>query len=375
MKQEWKQLYGPTPEHFRQHVRETVGKVLAPREIRLPRLAAVLAVAMVLLCSTAYAMASHLGLLDAMAGMKHLHLRNGADTMLVSGVSYTTQGENPYVEFSILEALSDGYKTWVQIKATPRNGVVLMTAEAKPWYNAAFDSQILPPDTSSPTFAEIARERGAELVMVNHTSMMTPNQYLEDGSIVITEDVDSAEVTEITIKTCLVPPDAYERDQFRHPRREFGDEVKLVFTVPVTNEQTVYAADMNLHIDPLQITMRRVSFIQTPIACYLRLEYTPGKAVLEHAVSCTYRRQYQQMLEDLEPTLTVQGVKNEYTHVLRRGNHLYELINAYPAMKEVPLDFDISLGRKLYTTKPDGSVELAEDITYASFPVHLELVE
>ena len=82
--EKWQRAYGDTPDSFRQRVAASLPKGQEARHVAFPRRAMVLAAALVLVLTTAYAADDRLGLLTGKAG-------TSGDSLTIGGVTFTVQ--------------------------------------------------------------------------------------------------------------------------------------------------------------------------------------------------------------------------------------------------------------------------------------------
>lgn len=379
MKQEWKQLYGPVPESFEYAVQKAVANAPVRRVRSVPKLAVVLTMIVVLMLGTAYAVTSYAGLLDSLKNAEWLVLRDGVEAMPTATPSVTVKGSNPYVEATILETLCDGYQTWVQVRFTPKGNVVLMPRTARPSQdmNARSEKKT---GLAGVTYAEKACAADAKLVMLSTASGFVPEVNLEDGSIIMvcTDAMRlNGDYNRLDFATWVVPEEMYDGAPWEPPYEDgFTDEVELYFHAPVSAQQAVYdSGELAVEIEPMHLTIRRVTFTETPLACYLHLEYDADKAAivpevdLENNVflgddSLLYR------LCNMYPILRYDGKEIDAWRTMSGGESILEgNTNVYYAeFDEIPLDFEIQLGANIYQ---DGW----QYEEYGSFPVHLEKLE
>jgi len=379
MKQDWKQLYGPVPESFEYAVQIAVAKAPACRRPSLPKLAVVLTVVLALMLGTAYAVTSYAGLLDSLRGAEWLTLRDGVDAMPTATPSVTIKGSNPYVEATILETLCDGYQTWAQVKFSPKGNVVLMPRTARPSedMNARSEKKT---GLAGVTYAEKARAADAKLVMLSAASGFVPEVHLDDGSIImVCTDAsllwDDYNVLEFT--TWVVPEEMYDGASWEPPYEDgFKDGVELYFHAPVSEQRAVYdSGELAVEIEPMHLTIRRVTLTETPLACYLRWAYDADEAAIVPAIDpesgtwigdpgLLYRRC------EMYPILRYDGKEVDVWRNMNGGESILEgNTNVYYSeFDEIPLDFEMQLGANIYQ---DGW----EYEEYGSFTVHLEKIE
>ncbi len=379
MKQDWKQLYGPVPENFEYAVRVAVADAPVRRVRSVPKLAVVLTLALVLMIGTAYAVTSYAGLLESLKGAEWLVLRDGVEAMPTATPRATVKGSNPYVEATILETLCDGYQTWAQVKFSPKGNVVLMPRTARPSQDMNNRSGTKTGQTGI-TYAEKAQATDAKLVMLSAASGFVPEVHLEDGSIImIYTDArllwDDYNMLDFT--TWVVPEEMYDGASWEPPYEDgFMDEVELYFHAPVSEQRTVYdSGELAVEIEPMHLTIRRVTLTETPLACYLRWAYDADEAAivpevdLENNVflgddSLLYR------LCEMYPILRYDGKEIDAWRTMSGGESILEgNTNVYYSeFDEIPLDFEMQLGANIYQ---DGW----QYEEYGTFPVHLEKLE
>ena len=379
MKQDWKQLYGSVPESFEYAVQKAVANAPASRRPRLPKLAVVLTVALVLMLGTAYAVTSYAGLLDSLRGAEWLALRDGVEAMPTATPCVTIKGSNPYVEATILETLSDGYQTWVQVKFSPKDNVVLMPRTARPEQdiNARSEKKT---GLAGVTYAEKARAADAKLVMLDVASDFVPEVHLDDGSIIMV--CTNARLLGdgynlLDFATWVVPEELYAGKTWEPPYENgFTDKVELQFYAPVATQRNVYdSGDLAVDIEPMKLTIRRVTLTETPLACYLHYAYDadqeaimpeldPESGMWNGDGELLYR------LCEMYPILHYDGKTIDAWRTMSGGESILEgNTNVYYSeFEEIPLDFVMQLGANVYL---DGW----QYEEYGCFTVHLEKIE
>lgn len=376
MKQDWKQLYGPVPESFEYAVQKAVADAPVRRVHSVPKLAVVLTVMLVLMIGTAYAVTNYAGLLDSLKDAEWLTLREGVEAMPTATPRATVKGSNPYVEATILETLCDGYQTWVQVKFTPKGNVVLMPRSVRPSQdiNARSEQRT---GKAGITYAEKAQNTGAKLVMLSVASGFVPEVYLDDGSIIMV-CTDAALLWEdynvLDFTTWVVPVEMYDSETWEPPYEDgFKDEVELYFHAPVSEQRAVYdSGEMAVEIAPMHLIVRRVTFTETPLACYLHLTYDADEDAIVPEVDLENNvflgdSSLLNLLGNMYPILRYDGKTVDAWRIYTDGESILEgnTYVYYSEIDELPMDFDIQLGAKI--TWEDWQYE-----KYGAFTVHLE---
>ena len=379
MKQEWKQLYGPVPESFECVVQRAAANVPVHRVHFVPKRVLALAVIAVLMLSTAYALTSYAGLLESLKGAEWLVLRDGVEAMPTATPRATVEGNNPYVEATILETLCDGYQTWAQVRFSPKGNVVLMPRSVRPSQdiNARSEQRT---GKAGITYAEKARNTGAKLVMLSAASGFVPEVYLGDGSIImVCTDArllwDDYNILDFT--TWVVPEEMYDSASWEPPYETgFTDKVELHFHAPVSEQRAVYdSGELAVEIEPMHLTIRRVTLTETPLACYLRWTYDADEAVIvpeidEESGTWIGNPGLLYRLCEMYPILRYDGKEVDAWRTMSGGESILEgNTNVYYSeFDEIPLDFEMQLGANIYQ---DGW----QYEEYGTFTVHLEKIE
>lgn len=379
MKQEWKQLYGPVPESFEHTVCEAVADAPVRQVRSVPKLAVVLTLALVLMIGTAYAVTNYAGLLDSLKDAEWLTLREGVDAMPTATPSAAVKGSNPYVEATILETLCDGYQTWAQVKFSPKGNVVLMPRTARPSQdmNARSEKKT---GLAGVTYAEKARAADAKLVMLSDASGFVPEVYLEDGSIImVCTDArllwDDYNILDFT--TWVVPEEMYDSASWEPPYETgFTDKVEMYFHASVSEQRAVYdSGELAVEIEPMHLTIRRVTLTETPLACYLRWAYDADEAVIVPEIDLENNvflgdDSLLNRLCNMYPILRYDGKEVDAWRTMSGGESILEgNTNVYYSeFDEIPLEFEMQLGANIYQ---DGW----QYEEYGAFTVHLEKIE
>ena len=379
MKQDWKKLYGPVPEGFAYAVQNAVANVPAGRGQSVPKLAVVVILALVLMIGTACAVTSYMGLLDSLRGAEWLELRDGVEAMPTATPNTTVRGSNPYADVTILETLCDGYQTWAQVKITPKDNVVLMPRSAKPSDDVSSRSAE-ETGLAGITYAEKAEAAGAKLVMLSEASIFVPEVNLEDGSIImVCTDVMrlGADYNCLDFATWVVPEGMYDAAAWEWPVEDhFTDVVELYFHASVSEQRAVYdSGELAVEIEPLHLTVRRVTFTETPLACYLHLAYDADEAAIVPEVDLENNvflgdDSLLMRLCDMYPILRYDGKTVDVWRTMNDGESILEgnTFVYYSEIDELPTNFQIQLGANVYL---DGW----QYEEYGAFTVRLEKTE
>ncbi len=267
----WEGTFGTIPDAFSETVRMTAARMQrAPRKAVRTRLAMIMAAAVVVLTSTAFAL-SQLGVLDTLQETLRAFLSPGAEQLVQTDITQTAQ-QPQHATFTVEEAINDGRSLYAVVRVHGDDDVLLMDGSA----DASWTTDWWQNGTSAETYSRHADETNRTLVQASLQALdasgneLTPmsQEIHYDGEDILYTLAFPAEGTDATLS--LTTFEVFTSDKAYNKRLSAG---QLDMSIPITDARSFYAAETPIDLSLGNLTLTLLTVEQTPIATYVTSEY------------------------------------------------------------------------------------------------------
>lgn len=280
---EWQAVFGKVPHGFEARVRHTVARMQAEdpapsaklgRGMRRPRLALLIALLLLLLAGTAWALSS-LGVLDTLSENLRQYLLPEAERLVQ--VQPEQKAQQPdLAKFTVEEAINDGRQLYIILRAsaTDPGKTLLMDFNADPSWGVDWWKNN---DTSEgEAFSTAAHESGRALVTAKWTAFEVEGVPLEENGHTVRYDGEDIvyglsfqhKGGDLKGTLGLMTNDLYGEGETLH----WGS---ISMNVPVNAISILYRAETPVELPAAGMVLTDLTVEQTPIATYVKVAYRP----------------------------------------------------------------------------------------------------
>lgn len=280
---EWQAAFGKVPQGFEARVRHTVTRMQAEdpapsaklgRGTRPSRLALLMALLLLLLAGTAWALSS-LGVLDTLSENLRQYLLPEAERLVQVQPEQNAQ-QPALAKFTVEEAINDGRQLYITLRASAIDlgKTLLMDFNAEPSWGIDWWKNFK--TNEGDAFSTVAHESGRALVTAKWTDFEVEGVPLEENGQSVRYDGEEIvyglsfqhKGGDLKGTLGLMTNDLYGEGE----TRQWGS---LSMNVPVNAISSLYRAATPVELPAAGIVLTEITVEQTPIATYVEVAYRP----------------------------------------------------------------------------------------------------